>query len=99
MANQHDTRVEETEIFGFLGDVAYRLIFAGDSLRALAEVWHDRGSEDQQILIQQGCDFTRIGRQLLALREELCNACKIKVVIETLKFPNSAAEANDTRQS
>jgi hypothetical protein len=57
MTNQHDTRIEETEIFGFLGDVAYRLIFAGDSLRALAEVWHDRGSEDQQICIQQGCDF------------------------------------------
>jgi hypothetical protein len=83
---------DRTDVFTFLGDMAKRLTKEGECLRALADTWLDKGTDEHSCLVLSGVDITRLGRKLLALREHLCQPCATKDVAEGLIFGPSPKE-------
>lgn len=86
MEKQADRYSEETDLGTFLGYMAKKLTKEGDSLRALAEDWFQHKTDEQTVLVAFGVEMGKIGRQLLDLRQQLCNTCQTKVVSEVLSF-------------
>jgi hypothetical protein len=83
---------DRTDIFTFLGDISHKLVKEGDALRALADGWFTEKTEDRQTLTCCGVDVARLGRQLLVLREHLCQPCATKELAEVLSFKNPVAK-------
>ena len=80
--------IDQTDLYGYLGDISNRLLLEGESLKALAELWHERNSEEYEIVLSFGLEIAKSGRQLTALRERLCQACQTKTVAESLSYEN-----------
>ncbi len=98
MDKQYDTEIQ-TDLGTFLGRIAYRLLKEGNSLQALAKMWfEDEGEEKRKILEQSGIDLSIWGEKLLAIRDRLCQNCKLQPVSIFMSFDdgsNTREEKND----
>jgi hypothetical protein len=77
---------DRTDVFTFLGDIAKRLSKESDCLRALSDTWFEKNTDENDCLAMSSADIARLGRQLLGIREQLCQACATKEVAEGLIF-------------
>lgn len=86
MNKQFNTE-EQTDLGTFLGRIAYQLNKEGNSLQALAMMWfEDEGEEKRKILGQSGIDLSIWGEKLLAIRDRLCQECKLQSVSIIISF-------------
>ncbi len=93
MKNQVYT--EEIDVSTFIGDIAHQLTKEGDALRALADTWFGKGTDEHMITVELGVELARLGRHLLALRENLCNSCMTMTVAEILRFGEAPSPAKE----
>ncbi|MBI5788794.1 MAG: hypothetical protein HZA78_08080 [Candidatus Schekmanbacteria bacterium] len=89
------TFAEEIDVSSFIGDIAHQLVKEGDGLRALADTWFDDGTDEKSNCVEIGVELARLGRHLLALRENLCNSCLTLTVAETIKFGEAPAKEKE----
>ncbi len=83
---------DRTDVFTFLGDIAKKLLKEGECLHALADSWFDKNTDENDCLALSSQDIARLGRQILVLREHLCQACATQEVGEGLIFMPTAKE-------
>ncbi len=83
---------DRTDVFTFMGDIAKRLAKEGECLQALADTWLDKNTDEHDCLVLSGVGISRLGRKLLVLRGQLCQACATKEVAEGLIFGLAAKE-------
>lgn len=98
--NNSVLEIEATDLGTFLGWLSNRLCKEGNSLQALAEMWFDNKSEEQNTIREFGVTINDMGQMLLALRKQLCQPCMLKQVKTTIHFPdNSTSEKKETGES
>jgi len=81
---------DRTDVFMFMGYMAKKLLKEGECLRALADSWFDKNTNEHDCLALSSADIARLGRQILVLREHLCQACATQEVGEGLIFMPAA---------
>ncbi len=92
MENQTDF----TDVGTFLINIARRLTKEGELLQALADKWFvDKFTDENEVLTQSGTDISHLGRKLLVITDQLCQACKIKEVSEKLIFSKKSSKIED----
>jgi len=80
--------IDRSDFAEFLYEMGCQLKKEGNSLQALGKVWFEK-SEEYEILNLFGLNISNLGKELLALRGQLCKECKLKDVTTFISYDDS----------
>jgi len=80
------------DLSAFLCELGNRLKKEGNALQSLSKIWFGESGDEYHILRASGIDISNIAKQLLFLRQQLCDNCKMKDVSTLLIVENSKPE-------
>ena len=84
--------MDRLDLSAFLCELGNRLKKEGDGLQALAKIWFNEVGDEYFCLQQTGIDISNMAKQLLFLRQQLCDNCKMKDVSTFLTVEESKPE-------
>jgi len=87
--------MEKLDLAAFLCELGNRLKKEGNSLQSLAKTWFNESGDEYYITRQAGIDITNMAKQLLFLRQQLCDTCKMKDVSTFLSVDNLKPEEKE----
>jgi len=80
------------DMAAFLCELGNRLKKEGNALQSLSKTWFNESGDEYYILRQTGIDISNMAKQLLFLRQQLCNNCKMKDISTFLTVEGSRTE-------
>jgi hypothetical protein len=75
-----------------LGWIGHQLSKEGNALQALADAWLDKGDDKQIVFKEIGVSVCTMGEQLLAIRNQICQACAMQPVSIFMNFKSRRDE-------
>jgi len=89
---ENKLEMDRLDLAAFLCELGNRLKKEGHALQSLSKIWFEESGDEYYILRQTGIDISNMAKQLLFLRQQLCNNCKMKDVSTFLTVEDSRAE-------
>ena len=96
MEKQDDNFTDATDLATFLVGIGRQIWLCRETLWGLNKTWREGESDEAAEVVEQlSANLSRLGREIILVRNQLCPKCALKGVIKNIIFPENSAKKEE----
>ena len=96
MEKENDKLMDATDLATYLGEIGRRVFLVRETLWGLNKTWREGESDESAEVVEQlSAELSRLGREVMLVRNQLCKNCALKNVQKSIIFSDSPSKKED----